>query len=1126
MADPHRPFVHLDVQSAFSVGGTSSSLPDDYIRALLRQHPLGPESDDQPRPVLALADYGLHSAVKAAVACARAGVEHIVGLRARLVAERSFRPWSEQPRELILLAVDDVGWTNMVQLSNIGHLSGGDWRGPRIDWRDLAEHAEGLVCLAGGPPAVGLLASYVEQSEDPDEPVEALLTARRLADIYGDRLYVALCFHGSPADKVVNRGLLAVAQHLELGVVATNAVRFATPEDALAHSVLSAMRAGRRADGVLNQASLGGDVPMVALDAIRAQAYLKSAAAMWRLFGTQLPAALEATVEVAQRCQFRLPLADRSPVEQRYGPGRFFGLAPARESIQRELTEVVAEALPKRCAETGRDAPTDAMRQRVADELEAINRAGLAELLLVAQQVGLECRRRDIAISARGSATSSLVAWALGLVELCPLDYGLDGQMFVHDGRPDLPDLDLEIPSAWEPAVAAFVQQAAAAPWATPDTDERTDLPRVHALRLGINVSLGARQAVRAVGAALGLEAPRLNALARQVPLLSSPGAIEQVMTHAPEMGLSDAPHAEPARTILSVAAKLEGLPYRHGPHPSAYTFSFFARSVLDWLPAQWVGADRPGGGRTFGAARHVAVVAREQASASTLAHPGAVPAHQQAPAAFLPDESNAADRRLAAQLLGDGPVLACQFDKGDLESLALNRLDISASASLGSAAIVAGDGGLDPDTAAAAWRLLEAGDTLCIGQVESLGIRHLLRRAREARDEHGSAQAVLKDVEDLAQLLALWRPGAWGKQREQAYLEARIGGARSSYIHPSTAKVLGSTAGQLLYVDQLLELIKGLGFEHDWAEQFRRVLTSGGGLEQRNKMEQVLRAAAAKHGWTAEQTTSLLGLLYEHVGYLYSHGHALQLARRAYEQAWLKVNPATVAAFFAEVLNNGGSTHYGLGTAVEEARQWGVALLPPCVQRSSDRYVVEDVSELEPRPGTGVVRVPLSAIRGLSPRAARHILIARKAFGGFGSLLDFCRKVDRSVVTRQDLLLLIKLGAFAWTGLSRGQLAFAEQYYAGAADLLRASDRDPSAAVSIEEDFAEGKARSLDVEDWPPEVTAAFELAHLGMYCVAPHEVQRHAKRLAEEFGVVAIAELVDYPDKAPVSVAGKVHT
>ena len=137
-----------------------------------------PDRRTSPRPCLAVADYGLHSAVKTAVACARAGVEHIAGLRVRVVAERSFRAWSEQPRELILLAIDDVGWTNIVQLSNLGQLCGGDWRGPRVDWRDLAEHAEGLVCLAGGPPGLGLLACYVERAENPDEPAEALSSSR------------------------------------------------------------------------------------------------------------------------------------------------------------------------------------------------------------------------------------------------------------------------------------------------------------------------------------------------------------------------------------------------------------------------------------------------------------------------------------------------------------------------------------------------------------------------------------------------------------------------------------------------------------------------------------------------------------------------------------------------------------------------------------------------------------------------------------------------------------------------------------------------------------------------------------------------------------------------------------
>lgn len=346
-ADPQRPFVHLDVETAFSAGGTSPSLPEDYVRALARQHPLDSRSSDAERIYLAIADYGLHSAVKTALACARAGIEHIVGLRVRIVAERGLRPWSEQPRELVLLAMDDVGWTNIVQLTNIGHLCGGDWRGPRVDWRDLARHAEGVVCLAGAPASSGLLGWCVEQADDPDEPREAMTMARRLADIYGDRLYVSLVFHRSPTDKVVNRGLLAIAQRLELAVVATNAVRVASPEDALAHTVLGAIRGGRRADGLMTQPGVGAELPMLALDGVRAQAYLKSAAAMWRLFGNQLPLALENTIEVARRCEFRLPIAELTAQDERYGPARLFGLQPAQDLFDQQLVEVVAEALPR-----------------------------------------------------------------------------------------------------------------------------------------------------------------------------------------------------------------------------------------------------------------------------------------------------------------------------------------------------------------------------------------------------------------------------------------------------------------------------------------------------------------------------------------------------------------------------------------------------------------------------------------------------------------------------------------------------------------------------------------------------------------------------------------------------------
>jgi DNA polymerase-3 subunit alpha len=242
------------------------------------------------------------------------------------------------------------------------------------------------------------------------------------------------------------------------------------------------------------------------------------------------------------------------------------------------------------------------------------------------------------------------------------------------------------------------------------------------------------------------------------------------------------------------------------------------------------------------------------------------------------------------------------------------------------------------------------------------------------------------------------------------------------------------------------------------------------------------------------------------------------------FRQACLKVNPATAPTFFAEVLNNGGSIQYGLGSAVEEARRFGLLLLPPCVNGSSDRFIVEDTSRersLRSHRGTvGAIGVPLTAIRGLGPDAARHILAVRAAFGDYTSLLDFWRKVDRRLVSRHDVLLLLKLGAFGFTGLSRAQLAAAEQYYAALAETVGYGDGDPANLATIEDELGSGAIRFVPMAEWSPETIAAYELAHLGFYTASPLEVQRHEKHLTEEFGVTSIAELVDYPDKAPASV------
>jgi Bacterial DNA polymerase III alpha subunit finger domain len=192
----------------------------------------------------------------------------------------------------------------------------------------------------------------------------------------------------------------------------------------------------------------------------------------------------------------------------------------------------------------------------------------------------------------------------------------------------------------------------------------------------------------------------------------------------------------------------------------------------------------------------------RSAPSLHPLAHAPAVASNVQSAAWPIdPDVDAAAGGDLSDS---GGPVIALQWSKDDLEQLSLVRLDISPSAAMATVGIEA-----EPDeaTAAAAWRLLEAGDTLGISQVESVGFRMLLKRAHdlaELQSEHGQA---LRSVEDLAQLLSLWKPGVYSKEREEAYFDVRFAAReRPSYRHPAMAAVLGKSAGQVLFADQLVE--------------------------------------------------------------------------------------------------------------------------------------------------------------------------------------------------------------------------------------------------------------------------------------------------------------------------------
>ena len=289
----------------------------------------------------------------------------------------------------------------------------------------------------------------------------------RLMELYPDRLYLELAFHGNPAEKLVNRGLVAIAQRMDLPMVATNARAFRPSRGRTGAQTPGSHWSRRHCRGRARARRVGHgyDLPTITVEAARAQAYLKSPRQMWRAFG-QMPAALRR--KRRDRRALRLPSATR---EEQLVPDRA-NVASVRSccldlhrhgrSSEQQLADLVEEALPLALR---RDGPRHADRTRFwsarATRCGPSAPAAWPTCCCSRTKSGSFCAEHRIPLAARGSATSSLVVWALGLSDVCPLDHGLDGRMFVHDGREDLPDLDLEVSSLHEAAVSAFVQHGA-----------------------------------------------------------------------------------------------------------------------------------------------------------------------------------------------------------------------------------------------------------------------------------------------------------------------------------------------------------------------------------------------------------------------------------------------------------------------------------------------------------------------------------------------------------------------------------------------------------------------------------------------------------------------------------------
>ncbi len=401
-------FVHLHTHSEYSLLDGANRIGD----LVSHTRRLGMDS-------LAVTDHGnLHAAWTFYEAARAQQLRPILGFEAYLAfgprQAREKPTWAPAAySHLVLLARTRAGYHNLVRLSSIGYTEG-FYRRPRIDREVLERHSEGLVCLAACMS--GEIALYLRQQKFD----EARKTAQWLSGVFGpENFWLEIQKHGIPEEDLVTEGMLSLSRDLGLGVVATNDAHYLRREDAESHDVLLAIGTGADLDDPRRFRFTG------------TESYVKSEAEMRALFRDQ-PEAITSTQTVADRCEFDF--------EKRYFVPSF--PKPAGfESDEALLRHLTLEGAARRYG-TPLPAP---VQERMEYELQVIETAGYAGYFLIVQDFIQAARERGIPVGpGRGSAAGSLVAYALGITNVCPLKFDLLFERFLNPERVSMPDIDVD----------------------------------------------------------------------------------------------------------------------------------------------------------------------------------------------------------------------------------------------------------------------------------------------------------------------------------------------------------------------------------------------------------------------------------------------------------------------------------------------------------------------------------------------------------------------------------------------------------------------------------------------------------------------------------------------------------
>jgi len=985
MAEP--TFVHLCVHSEYSL-----------VDGLVRIKPLVNAVAASGMPAVAVTDQGnLFALVKFYKAARSSGVKPLLGVDAWIRDSSD----TNNPFRILLLVQNALGYRNLIRLVSRSYREGQHLGRPLMEreWLDQ-QSCSGLIALSGGrfgDVGRSLLAGNREESR-------SLLAA--WLELFGDRYYLELQRTGREQEEDCLHASVELALEFDVPVVATNDVRFLDQEDFEAHEIRVCIHDGRMLDDPRRARNYSP------------QQYLRTPQQMAKLFA-DIPEALANSVEIAKRCNLELNLGENflpafelptgMTIEQYFSEQSYAGL---------ELR------LRKKSAQADVDRPDSSAlyRQRLQLELDVINQMGFPGYFLIVADFIRWARENDIPVGpGRGSGAGSLVAYALRITDLDPIEHDLLFERFLNPERVSMPDFDIDFCMDKRDQVIDYVANRYG----------RDSVSQI--ITYG---SMAAKAVVRDVGRVLGHPYGFTDRIAKMVPF-------EIGMTLTKALADSEELHQayqtdEEVTQLIDMAMKLEGLARNAGKHAGGVVI---APTVLtDFTPL--------------------------------YCEPG-------------------------------GANLVTQFDKDDVEQVGLVKFDF-----LGLRTLTIVDWALKtvnrerrkqgrepvditaiPMDDAASFSLLKRGETTAVFQLESRGMKELIKKLQP------------DCFEDITALVALFRPGPLQSGMVDDFIARKHGQQAVVYPHPDLEPILKPTYGVILYQEQVMQIAQVLaGYSLGGADLLRRAMGKKKPAEMAKQRNIFMQGALAR-GVDADTATNIFDLMEKFAGYGFNKSHSAAYALVSYQTMWLKAHYP--AAFMAAVLSADMDTTDKVVTLIEECRSMKLKVNPPHVNHSAFMFTAV---------GEQSIVYGLGAIKGVGESAIESIIAARE--GGdqpFTDLFDFCRRIELRKVNRRVLESLIRAGALDQLGENRATLMaqlgmalkMAEQHHA----LLAAGQNDLFGMDSSPSRIAAEQVVPPVTEEWEEELRLQGEKETLGLYLTG-HPIDRYLPEFAG-LGITPIASL-----------------